>query len=1126
MDTFILTSPIAIVHLIPIFNYINLLSDFLFIEHKLELYNQYKQIPIINALYEYFEENHHNKTMQLKLIRYLLQGSDLYGEEDNENVDEIFVNTMFDYIISSLVFDKYGNIYGFLADTVRKVENLQLDYILKIVKEKLKNATFDNEYGPNSVLTELAVNRIYKDIILPMFPKPKINLSVLSLDYIFAQAGSTYFRLGTINNSYYSNDESKKFRYSHENLFDEYLIIGNVIWNLLQEKKIDSLSLRVFALPALLYYTTTEDKLKNEVIRNIMFNPHHWEKAFFNFNNYVADAFEQIEIQLMNDYTYNIHLGFSNFQSRAVIAKSVKNSNCSSLSKQEEIKISSSVQRINRIKCQTEFNQDYINDLYNDQVFTLGEIYGNYDLGITKQCFNESLIDDFHNVTIKLIVTNTELVNNDFNNLQYLSYDLLQFYYTYNKTSEYYALIRKNYTVTLIKEADDPELFQQLIGPSLEDIIRFGKSIILKFADEEANKFYEELMKYKKERFKTYLTLFNYSLKNNKWWKEFGLSLVPFYPCLSKIANYYNDEENLCEKENVKFLNNFSDDISSHLTDFNTQSLLSFFGTTIKTIFIKDVILEIVNGLTVSNNSSELSIEHELNIIKFYEQVSLHLEEPKFVTISINQESIDLLTIIVHNLRKKINYNFISVNYMISNIVLLKCSIVNDIGRVGENRSRNLFVNALNRKTGFGYKFINIYDSVSTSLRTDFDLKEKIFVTLVFDFPENRKKYTKLNNVSFEVEPNYILYEINNQLTRKDARRRFNGIEINQVNEKCAHNEYLEITNLSKDCPRYLLFIKHLLMKERAVQLLKNNVIIDEQHSASEREIRNQLKKYIFPDDSTFLFIFVSKWIYYKRFDKFEESDWSRSCKIENPDLLNKLRYELVLDKIDLPIPVGRRRINLIYTYKDRCRIEEGTSIDNVIRDFNDQKAGFSVTFEDYYALRNFVTSGYTRISGDTPEAKRMKLALYKLAIRQSDDLRHEFEGTLFLVESKPYDIINREIFVGNRLVFHKFTLTSTSEESAMRYLAKEAFGFRNILYEIKFTDPYFRANIKIKINDFDPERKVILLPSEFKIKEIHIAKSEDMGHFLRVSLSVLYDNIGKHEHYKNIMREITKINL
>ncbi|XP_051171720.1 uncharacterized protein LOC127288359 [Leptopilina boulardi] len=1123
MDSLISVSPLATVQLIPVINYLNLLSDYLFTENYLAEVNRKKQIPIVNALYDYFEENQNNLTMQLKLIRYLLQGSDLYGEEDNENVDEIFVNTMFEYIISSLVFDKYGNIYGFLADTIRKVENLQFDNFLNVIKETLKNATFDNEYGSNSILTKLAVNRIYKDIILPIFPKPKTNLSILSLDYIFAQAGSTYLRLGRIKNTYYSDFQNNNFKYSHEIFFDEYLIVGHIVRNLINLKKIDVLTLRVFALPALLYYVTTEIKVKNEIITNVIFNYHHWEAAYHKFLEYMDNAYTQIENQLKNDYKYQMHLRFLSFQNRAVIAKSLIDSQCNFLSKeQREKEFITYIRFAEYFECSHEVVLPNLNILYKNQINTLADMYGNYDLEIIKQCFKKSLIRDLHGVTINLVVNNNELVNNDFNNFLYLSYDLLEFYYSNNKTIDYYALVRKSYTVTLIKETDDPVLFQIQCEPFLNDLIRFGQRIILKLNDDEENKLFENLIHYKKERFNSFFSFSNYNLKNGKWWKEFGLSLVPSYPCLTKIISYDTNKETLCEKENLKFLNNFTEDILLYITDLNTQSLLSSFGTTIKTVFL----IETINSISALYNSSEILTQLNLDIQSFYKQVSLHIEEPKFETISITKDGIKLVSKILSNLTEKINFNFTSVNYTLNKMEVLKYSFMREIGAVGIKKSRKLFVNSLYPHNGFGYKFIKNYNRAIALLRTDYELKEKMFVTLVLDFPESRKKYIKLNNMTFEYEPNYFIYEINNQLRRKTTRLRFNGIKSYHDDEKCLDDIYLEQTKHSDKCLRHWRFVKQLNQKEGAVELLKNKVIIDGEHIASEQEIRNQLKKYTFPDDNIFLLYFVTKWIENK---KFEESDWSSSCIIENVEILDELRYDLVLETKNLTIPEGNKRINSIYTYRERRKIENGASIENMIRDFNNKKAGFSVTFEDYYAIQNFVTSGYTRIIGDTPEAKRMKLALYRLAIRQSDDLRHEFEGTLFFVESVPLDTINYQLYVGKKVVFQKFSMTSTTETAATRFVAYAPNGFRNILYEMKFDEPYIRATIETKVDRFEPviEKNIILLPGcEFEIVQNGTIVMGGIGNVMKVVLYFNPKSNKKYDWYKDVMREISKINL
>ncbi|XP_051171721.1 uncharacterized protein LOC127288360 [Leptopilina boulardi] len=1120
MDTLISKSPLATVQLIPVFNYLNLLSDFLFTEYKLDSYNQYKQIPIVNSLYEYLEDHHDNITMHTKLIQNLLKGSDLYGEKDHENVDEIFVNTMFDYIISSLVFDKYGNIYGFLADTIRKVENLQLDNVLKVIKETLKNATFDNEYGPNSVLTELAVNRIYTDIILPIFPKPKTNLSILSLDYIFAQAGSTYLRLGSINDTYYSDFENNNnIKYFNENLFDEYLITGHIIRNLLHYKKIDILVLRVFALPALLYYSTTEDKVKHESITNIIFNPDHWMTAYDKFLIYLHNAYNQIEDQLKNDYTYKIHLEFSNFQNRASMAKSIIDLNCSFFSD----KTFPNSQVSEHYKCSPVVALPNINKWYNDQVYSLSEIYGNYDLQITLKCLKESLVGDFDDVVIKLVVTNSELVNTNFTTFQYLSYDLLEFYYTNYNTSDYYALLRNDYTVTLINELDNPELFQRQIGPSFQRFKRFANRIILKSGNEGITELSEKLMKYKKERFKSYLTLFNYSLKNNEWWKEFGLSLVPFYPCLSKLVNYNNNQENLCEKDIIKFLNKFPD-MLTRITNVNTRSLLSVFGTNLKTILLNDVIIKTIDTLVVSYNVSYLSTQNELDIKAYSNQVSLHVEEPTFETMSISKEGIQLVKKIFSNLKEKISYNFTFVNYVLHRMVYLQNIILKEIGHVDENKFRKLFVYSVNYNTGYGYKFINIYNTTTATLRTEYESKEKIFSTLLLDLPENRKTHIKINNASFEFEPNDYLFEIYNQLRKKSTILLLSGIWNHHDNENCMDYQQLELTKHSNDCLRHWRFMEKIRQLEVAVDKLRNNIIIDGGLVATDVEIRNELKKYTFPDDSVFLFYFVSEW---KKNKKFEQSDWSRSCIIENSDLLNELRFDLYLEKNNITITNGLDRINVIYTYRERLKIEDGTTIENIIRNFNDQKAGFSVTFEDYYALRNFVTSGYTRISGDTPEAKRMKLALYKLAIRQSDDLREEFEWTLFRLESKSIDIVDIDFSLGKQVILQKFTITSTNIAAAIRFAASEANGFRNILYEIKFFNHYFRIAIKTEVDKLESsnEKNIILLPgTEFEIYDILTLSIDGIGEVLKVILHVANDNIGKHQRYKNIMRKITEL--
>ncbi|XP_051164598.1 uncharacterized protein LOC127283640 [Leptopilina boulardi] len=1130
-NAFFPSDPLATVQFISVINYLNILSDFLYTENYLTEVHQNKQIPIVNALYEYLEENRDNVSEKVKLIRKLLQGSDLYGERDNENFDIIFVNTMFDYIISSLVFAKYGNSYGFLAEIIRKTENLKFDYVLTMIRETLENTTFKNEYGSNSKLTPLSVNRIYNDIIMPLFPQPNTNISILSLDYIFAQAGSIYLRLGKISDVYYPDNENYTYKYFQQNnyyLFDEYLAVGHIIKYLLYQKKIDSFTLHAFALPALLYYISTEKKVvtDDKTITNVIFQPQHWEKACSNLFQYLDNSFDKIKNQLTMDYTLKIHLAFSNFQNFAAMAELILDSECQFLSKEyRETRISVYIQNAENFECQRGFVLRNLNDLYEEQIYNISEIYGKYDLEITQQSFRDSLIDDLHGVVVTLLFTNDQIVLDDHlnNSSQQLSYDLLEFYSPQNETFDYYALIRENYTVTIIKESDNPEIFRQKINFSIKKLIHSGHRIILKYANESTNKLTEELMKYKKKRFKSHLVSLN---DKSHWWKEFGLSLMPFYSCLNNITEHQFIKNNTCEKNIIKFINKFSN-VSLHLIQKNTQSLLSSLGTTIKTIFLKETISKIVDV----NNDSNLLPQNDTPMDEVYDKFSLNMEEPSFKSFCRTQNGMILVVRIINDLEKNINYNFTSVKDILNKMQLLKFTYTKQIQMMVNGKKEQFLVNSLNDNTGYGYKFIIIRTSNNTQeiaqLRTGYEFKDEILIIPIMQnlSLNNVKTYMKLNN-TIESKP-YFIYEINNQLRRKSTRVLFSGIPIYYIdNDKCNTEEYLEKTEHFGDCLREWRFkIKIINYEEETVKSLRKQGILKRRHFSFEAKIRVILKYYTFLNDSS-IYYFIEN---LSKDLSFEKNDWSIKNIIDKSGYLKKLMYDIRLEKSNKVLLYdGERRINSIYTYRERCKIEKGTSLENIINDYNDQKACYSVTFEDYYAIRNFATTGDRRITADISEAKQMKIALYNLAVRQFEDLSEEFEFRLFRVDTKHLEFIAKELYVGKRIVLQKFTSTSAREESVMRFYSYPSSGFKNILYEYNFIGPYFRAEIEMKVEQFEVlwEKKNILLPgSVFTISQIKNVTISGMGNVLKVLLTSTFDSINeKYEWYKNIMNEIKRI--
>ncbi|XP_051159210.1 uncharacterized protein LOC127280334 isoform X1 [Leptopilina boulardi] len=1120
MDTF--KNPLETVQLIPIFSYLNILSDFLFIENYLSEIDQNKQIPIVNALYKYIHDYEKNEFKKVQLIRELLKGSDLYGAKDDEYVDVTFANVMFDHIISSLVFDKYGNIYGFLANIFRKAENTQIEEVLNRIILDLENASFENEYGDSSNLSFLAVGRIYNDIILPLFPIPKANLSLLSIDYIYAQAGSMFLRGGRINTNNYIKFENNVENPTEDNLFDQYLITGQVIEKLILTDEKNFQMLKAFALPALMYYIfNSEYFFAYENMVNVISNLHFWQTAYKHLFQYTTQAFNDINVKLKNDYTLKIHVALSSFQSRISLSKTLMKQHLRSLDENERESPDSFYRHYpETFRCEIQQRRLGHDDYFRSQVSNITELYGTYVLQIVQEAFPKSLIEKLGNITviIKLLVPINITTYGDFEEPQNLSYDVLEFYYPNNKISfEYYILKQEDYNAILTKYTDNEKVFTEDIRLYFEKLFSVSTPIILKRTDENITVFFQNLLNYKKSRFESQLEILDDCQAENKemksdWWKEFGLSLVPYYPCLSDT--FGNNYRNICASYNTVFFYKSPIDISSKAIQTNSRSFLSSLGTNIKSVFLKIASSETVDEIITNRQNYKILITNLLSKNKFLEEICLHIKDPAFQLTFITKDDVSVLERIINSLREKFDFSFTSVINSLSKISTLKSNLYKSVGIIGEKNSRLIFINTLNNQSGYGYKFIFISDDVSkiAQLRTGYEFKDKRFLAQG-DIENEMKMFIALNNVSFK--PEYVMYEINNQLWRRPKKLLFSGIPIqaDDYDEKC-NNEisYFKKSKLNNLCQRQQRFNEKARYEKEAVTFIKNS------SSVPDDRIRNVLGKFTFPDKAT-LVQFVNYWL---KNNSFEEPIWSANYILENPDLLRKLRYDPRFEEHNISNFDGEFRINALYSKEERRQIEEEASIENIIKNYNEQKARYSVTFHDYYAIRNYVTTGYTRITRDTQEAKLMKIALYKLAIRQSDDPDREFDLKLFRLEAKPNSIA-RMLSSQYNIILQKFTQAYPNRTSAIRFAGYPAPEYMNILYEMDFNGLYVRAKIEQFYNV--KEKNVILLPgSKFFIEDHEIVNIKELGKVLKLKLTFQHTIDEKYMWYRNIMNKIEHI--
>ncbi|XP_051160081.1 uncharacterized protein LOC127280838 isoform X1 [Leptopilina boulardi] len=885
MDTF--KNPLETVQLIPISFCINILSEFLFIEQYLVEFDQNKQIPIVNALYEYLQDYQNDTFKKIELIRNLLHGSDLYGEKEGEYIDITFVNMLFDYIISSLVFDKYGNIYGFLADTFCKAKNLEIKEVLNRIRTNLQNASFDNEYGSSSTLSDLSVARIYNDIILPLFPVSKDDISLLSLDYIYAQAGSMFLRAGRINSYNYLTIQSNSAYLTDDNLFNEYLTTGHAIEKFILTDEKNFNMLKAFALPALSHFIINSKYLFiYENMANIISDVSFWEAAFKQLFTYTSNAFNDINSMINNDNTLKVNMAFSN---------------------------------------------------------------------------------------------------------------------------------------------------------------------------------------------------------------------------LNKIKVFYR----------------YSIAVSSNLLHTNTSLFLSSLGTNIKSVILKKLSSETVNDIITQQQKPNLLIKNLLNRSEIFENICSHITDPGFYLTFITKDKISVLEQIIFSLKEKTDFNFTVLINSLLQIKNLTSNSYKSIDLVGENRRQLLFIHTLNNRsnTGYGYKFIFVSDDISkiAELRTLHELKEKKFLIQIRNSEREGNMFIALDNKTFSSD--HAIYEINNQLRKSEKKLSFFGIPIpaDDYNENCNSIRYLE----------HLKNFQYVNFCERRWRLFKKNSYEDQAidyivktTNFSTEQASHMLKKYTFPNNAT-LVRFIDDWV---KCSFFYEPIWSREYIMDEPDLLDKLRYDLRFEEHNtISEYEAEFRINSLYSKADRRQIENEESLENIVKRYNEQKASFAVTFHDYYAIRNYATTGYRRITGGSHEAKLMKMALYKLAIRQSEESDEDFDKTLFRVETKSISFL-KTIPRRNNITLQKFTQASPTMESALKFASYPPTGYINIFYEMIFNGSYLRAKIIQFCEKI--EENVILLPgSEFIMEDRVFDFVEGLGNVLKVKLR--FQNIfdDKYMWYKKIMNEITEIN-
>ncbi|XP_051175725.1 uncharacterized protein LOC127290928 [Leptopilina boulardi] len=330
MDVANLTQTINTIQMISIVTYLEKLNNYLHFNNFLDNTDLGNSIAIINSLVDYLESYESSERELNFFTHYLMTDNKLKkNSEIIQKYDRNFKRILFDHIIMSVIFEKYGNIYGFLAEIFRLNKmNLSIENLINNIDHELMNIS---EIKKRQVtLSETVINRLFSGTIDLLFPKSLRTNSINSIDFIYAQAGCSLYNSQLVNYNYFFNlNINKQEMQNSQYIFNDCLEIGLAVEQLVIFGNIDKEALKIFALPALLNYVQVEEgNLKNLKIKEIISNPKHLTNAYDLLFLKLQTVLYYSKYLKTMDPKYEYYLTLFHFQNQTSLAKREIMMNC------------------------------------------------------------------------------------------------------------------------------------------------------------------------------------------------------------------------------------------------------------------------------------------------------------------------------------------------------------------------------------------------------------------------------------------------------------------------------------------------------------------------------------------------------------------------------------------------------------------------------------------------------------------------------------------------------------------------------------------------------------------------------------------------------------------------------
>lgn len=1051
--------PVQTVQFLTLCTYMNKLSNLFYDEQLIKEEDRNETFTIVNTFYEYLDRSKNETELKEQIIRKLLEGSDLYGGQENETLDIEYVNRTFDYIISNAVFSQSGNIFGYLAEIVSTSESLKLSAFKQTAFERLSYLRNLNDDGDVSNLTQLAIGKIAEDLLWPLLPNATRDMDVVSVKYLYSLAGHKLSQSAQMNMS-----EVSFQKYATLAMAMEASVIGD---------ELPKSVLQIFALPALFYYAHKERaNITQYPMKQLIKDEDFWSNAFFTFFTFLSSTFETIRQEaLATNSLYQFHLEMSKFKNRTAVARDVLHKQCSNLNATylesliDGYKTYSSSSRCHKL-AKLLPNLELV---YEAQFYSIKEKYRLMELDLIRSAF-----DQFPHIR-DLINSTDAIVHKSYPIGDFVCYmcvivppdnkpNVHLFGILHKDQVEYFALEQNENNVTLLLQKDGKEDFNKRVGlPFGTDLEIYIQAPQFKESKKDFNFFIEKFAEQRADEFKK--QLFNYGYDKTSMEKFFDIlkAFVPFYNCVEYAMNGEHDIAAFsCTGDVVALIplaGIFS--IGFKISSLTINRFLTTAELSLRTYTFRQAILATTIGLR------RVAIDLSGTFIKvvFTKEMFRKLSVAVIRTLDPGFELVGKLTIsgsafigkIINNAFKRLSKNFPTLNFKYAKFETIwlhltgqgaksaDVKIVPVPGTQIEGREAFRFIYPGGTKP-YGPKYIQLsrgyaelrhligFEKEIPVVTSRVSKRGKVFYRRInlqteepFGLELKLNKYTKLENVEqpFRQHIFKLKTEGLGGLGALATRR------SESIREAC---QLIATSQIGVTRQAAMREMKHYILLTDSPTTAEDLMKIELSNFGTFKrdEFHNVLETYkTNAGDETDLTLYLSTPTY-----AVFALDWIRNVRIS--PMYNKyyvrdtktMEHLLFGNKKTESTNMSRKKIADLYGQK--YFLERNELIENAVQNYFRDMSRKAYDFQDYYAVYAWRHRKYESLPKNSIDTKRLQESLYRLAVRGSTD---EFRRkVLYHFDIKDLLPINTDLskIIGETVSTKGFILSVGDESSLL----------------------------------------------------------------------------------------------